>query len=114
MTGHREMYRSGRNEADSKSVVPLGTGGSNPSISARKARRLAGLSGGDGGIRIVIEHPSGVFICQCEHWQIPLFFAVSRKAKKADEYPPSFSPVLHSKKARRLAGLSGGLEGFES
>ena len=28
------MYRSGRNEADSKSVVPLGTGGSNPSISA--------------------------------------------------------------------------------
>ena len=31
---NREMYRSGRNEADSKSVVPLGTGGSNPSISA--------------------------------------------------------------------------------
>ena len=29
-----EMYRSGRNEADSKSVVLSGTGGSNPSISA--------------------------------------------------------------------------------
>ncbi len=31
---NKEMYRSGRNEADSKSVVPMGTGGSNPSISA--------------------------------------------------------------------------------
>ena len=28
----------------------------------------------DGEIRIKIEHPSGMFIGQCEHWLIPLFF----------------------------------------
>ena len=66
----------------------------------------------DGGIRIEIEHPGGVFICQCKHWQIPLFFAVSRKAKNANEYPPSLFPIS-ARKARLLAGFSGGLEGFE-
>lgn len=43
---------------------------------------------------MIIGHPSGMFICQCKHWQIPLFFAVSGKAKNADEYPPSLSSSL--------------------
>ena len=35
------------------------------------------------GIRIIIEHPGGVFIDQCKHWSILLFlFAVPRKAKR--------------------------------
>jgi len=32
-----------------------------------------------------------MFISQCKHWLILLFFAVSRKAKNAGEYPPLFS-----------------------
>ena len=65
----------------------------------------------DGGIRIEIEHPGGVFICQCKHWQIPLFFAVSRKAKNANEYPPSRSPVTCSK-GPPFGGLFWQLAGF--
>ena len=61
---------------------------SNLSISAKiKACLLAGFYfyPRDGEIRINIEHPGGVFICQCEHWQIPLFFLW----KNANGYSPS-------------------------
>ncbi|MDY4634447.1 MAG: hypothetical protein SO441_02715 [Candidatus Limivicinus sp.] len=51
----------------------------------------------DGGIRINIEHPGGVFICQCEHWQIPLFFLW----KNANGYSPSPPKI----KACLLAGF---------
>ena len=39
-----ETYRSGHNETDSKSVVPHGTVGSNPTASARIAARTAKTS----------------------------------------------------------------------
>ena len=38
-----ERYRSGHNEPDSKSGVPHGTVGSNPTLSAKKAGSHAGL-----------------------------------------------------------------------
>ena len=39
------MYRSGRNEADSKSVDGQPSGGSNPSISAKKALETLSFQG---------------------------------------------------------------------
>ena len=38
-----ERYRSGHNGTDSKSVVPSGTVGSNPTHSAKKSSKQAGL-----------------------------------------------------------------------
>lgn len=38
-----EAYRSGHNGTDSKSVVPSGTVGSNPTHSAKKSSKQAGL-----------------------------------------------------------------------
>ena len=61
---------------------------SNLSISAKiKACLLAGFYFylRDGEIRIKLEHPSGMFIGQCEHWLIPLFFLW----KNANGYSPS-------------------------
>jgi hypothetical protein len=40
---YMETYRSGHNGTDSKSVVPHGTVGSNPTVSATKSSKLKGL-----------------------------------------------------------------------
>lgn len=37
---YTETYRSGHNGTDSKSVVPYGTVGSNPTVSAKRSRLL--------------------------------------------------------------------------
>ena len=44
---YTESYRSGHNEPDSKSGVPHGTVGSNPTLSAKKASPQAVLPLGD-------------------------------------------------------------------
>ena len=41
---------------------------------------------GRAGLECVIESVGGAFIRQCAHWQIPLFFRVSRKRKNANKH----------------------------
>ena len=43
ITGYMQTYRSGHNGTDSKSVVPHGTVGSNPTVSATRSSKLKGL-----------------------------------------------------------------------
>ena len=87
-TSQRDVHRPVRTLADS-SVFPLGknANGYSPSPPKITVCHSAGCCFlmRDGEIRINIEHPSGMFICQCEHWQILLFFLW----KNANGYSPS-------------------------
>ena len=69
---YMETYRSGHNGTDSKSVVPHGTVGSNPTVSATKFSKLKGLLDFSflhrlcrGNFGSVVE--MGVNICGCAY-----------------------------------------------
>ena len=80
-----------------------------PSPPKRTVHLLVGCSFSmrDGEIRIKIEHPSGMFICQCEHWQILLFFLW----KNANGYSPS-PPEKSTCKSKCFFQRNKSLSGF--